>query len=101
MYRRARARPEAYEALRAGAMARLLPALGLGSEPEYRAVTEAIADRTGAPAGVVYAVLYGPPPAGDAALVAAADTLDALVRDVLHPRRPADLNRPDGEGPTQ
>jgi hypothetical protein len=101
MYRRARARTEAFEALRAGAMARLLPPLGLGSEPDYRAVVESVAERTGAPMSVIHSVLYGPPPTDDAALVSAADTLDALVRDVLHPRRPADLNRPDGEGPTQ
>jgi hypothetical protein len=101
MYRRARARTEAFEAVRAGAMARLLPPLGLGSEPDYRAVVESVAERTGVPTAVIHAVLYGPPPTADATLVSAADTLDALVRDVLHPRRPADLNRPDGEGPTQ
>lgn len=101
MYRRARARTEAFEALRTGAMARLLPPLGLGSDPAYQAVVESVAERTGVPMATIHAVLYGPPPADDATLVSAADTLDALVRDVLHPRRPADVNRPDGEGPTQ
>ncbi|MCW2505652.1 MAG: hypothetical protein JWO79_3936 [Actinomycetia bacterium] len=101
MYERARARTESYEAIRAGAMSRLLPRLGLGGEPDYRAVVEAVAERTGAPMAAIHHALYGPPPQGDAALVAAADTLDALVRDVLQPRTAADPNRPDGEGPTQ
>jgi hypothetical protein len=101
MYERARARAESYEAIRAGAMSRLLPRLGLGGEPGYRAVVEAVAERTGAPMAAIHHALYGPPPEGDAALVAAADTLDALVRDVLQPRAAADPHRPDGEGPTQ
>jgi hypothetical protein len=87
LYRRARASAEAYERLRDGACARLLPALGLGSEPDYRALVEAVADRSGHPVAEVHAVLYGPPPPDDATLVAAADALDAVVRDTLAPTR--------------
>lgn len=85
LYRRARARDAAYEALRAGAFARLLPALGLGTEPDYRAVVEAVADRSGRSIADVHAVLYGPPPADDAGLVAAADLLDTVVDSTLDP----------------
>jgi hypothetical protein len=99
LYRRARARSEAYEALRAGALARVLPPLGLGREPDYRAVVEAIAERTGRPMAHIYAALYGPPPADDVALVAAADSLDALVQDILDPARAETApHRFDGEG---
>lgn len=102
LYRRARAAPEAYEALRSGAFARLLPALGLGTEPDYRAVVEAVAARSGRPAGEVLAVLYGPPPTDDAALVAAADLLDTVVENTLDPTRTETArHRFDGEGRPQ
>jgi hypothetical protein len=102
LYRRARARPEAYEALRAGAFARLLPALGLGAEPDYRAVVAAVADRSGRPMAEVQAVLYGPPPADDAGLVAAADALDLIVKNTLDPIRVETAqHRLDGEGRPQ
>lgn len=102
LYRRARARAEAYEALRAGAFARLLPALGLGGEPDYRAVVEAVSERSGRPMAEVHAALYGPPPADDAGLVAAADALDAVVRSTLDPVRVETArHRFDGEGRPQ
>ena len=102
LYRRAQASAEAYEALRAGGFARLLPALGLGSDPDYRAVVEAVADRSGRPIAEVYAVLYGPPPADDAGLVAAADLLDTVVEATLDPTRVETArHRLDGEGRPQ
>jgi hypothetical protein len=102
LYRRARASTEAYEALRAGAFARLLPALGLGTEPDYRAVVEVVASRSGRPIAEVHAVLYGPPPADDAALVAAADLLDTVVQNTLDPTRVETArHRLDGEGRPQ
>lgn len=102
LYRRARASAEAYEALRAGAFARLLPAIGLGTDPDYRAVVEAVADRSGRPAAEVYAVLYGPPPADDASLVNSADLLDSLVENTLDPSHvETALHRLDGEGRPQ
>ena len=48
------------------------------------AVVDAVAGRTGWPAGAVGALLAGPPPSDDAALVALAGELDRLrsaVRD--------------------
>jgi hypothetical protein len=102
LYRRARASAEAYEALRAGAFARLLPAIGLGTDPDYRAVVEAVADRSGRPAAEVYAVLYGPPPADDASLVTSADLLDSVVENTLDPSHvETALHRLDGEGRPQ
>ncbi len=94
LYRRARAHDRAGEALRSGALARLVPRLGLGrqagGEPSPDAVVAAVAARTGQPAADVHAALYGPPPADDAELVRLADTLDSLVRTTLNPevRRP-------------
>ncbi len=102
LYRRARASSDAYEALRAGALARLLPALGLGAEPDYRAVVEAVANRSGRPTAEVHAVLYGPPPSDDAGLVAAADLLDLVVQNSLDPTRVETArHRLDGEGRPQ
>jgi len=102
LYRRARASAEAYEALRAGALARLLPALGLGAEPDYRAVVEVVASRSGRPLAEVHAVLYGPPPADDSGLVAAADLLDTVVQNTLDPTRVETArHRLDGEGRPQ
>jgi hypothetical protein len=97
LYRRARATAQAYEALRAGAFARILPLLGLGNEPDYRALVEAVAARTRRTTGEVHAALYGAPPTDDATLVAAADRLDSLVRAVLGSNR----HRPAGEGTQQ
>jgi len=102
LYRRARATAEAYEALRAGAFARLLPAIGLGTEPDYRAVVEVVADRSGRPTAEVYAVLYGPPPVDDAGLVASADLLDTVVDNTLDPTHVETArHRLDGEGRPQ
>jgi hypothetical protein len=89
LYRRAQARDRAAEALRSGARARLVPRLGLGreagGEPDPRAVVEAVAELTGRPDAQVDAVLYGPPPIEDNALVALADELDSIVSDALDP----------------
>jgi Domain of unknown function (DUF4350) len=89
LYRRAQARDRAAEALRSGARARLVPRLGLGREaggdPDPHAVVDAVAELTGRPDAQVDAVLYGPPPTEDNALVALADELDSIVRDALDP----------------
>ncbi|MDQ1677619.1 MAG: hypothetical protein QOC93_2763 [Actinomycetota bacterium] len=92
LYRRSRARDRALTALRGGALSRLLPALRLGPDPARRAVVEAVADRSGGPAADVDALLYGPAPADDARLVAAADGLDRLVDATLHPRTAVEGN---------
>ena len=92
LYRRAQARGRAADALRSGALARLVPRLGIdgptGGEPPPAAVVAAVAARSGQPDAVVHAVLYGPPPADDAALVALAGTLDPIIRDTLDPEGP-------------
>jgi Domain of unknown function (DUF4350) len=102
LYRNARASAAAYEALRAGALARLLPAIGLGGEPDYRAVVEVVAARSGRPADEVHALLYGPPPTDDAGLVTSTDLLDTVVENTLDPTHVETAqHRLDGEGRPQ
>lgn len=91
LYRRAQARDRAAEALRAGALARLVPRLGIdaaGGEPAPEAVVAAVAARSGRPDAEVHAALYGPPPADDAGLVRLTETLDSMVRTTLDPEVP-------------
>ncbi|MFE6504868.1 DUF4350 domain-containing protein [Kitasatospora sp. NPDC057738] len=89
LYRRARARGRAAEALRGATAHRLAPALGVplrADAPDSDALCVAVADRLPArPAGDVRALLYGPPPTDDAALLRLADDLDALERQVRNP----------------
>lgn len=89
LYRRAQARDRAADALRSGALARMVPRLGIdsptGGEPPPDAVVAAVATRSGRPDAAVHATLFGPPPADDAGLVALADMLDSIVRDTLDP----------------
>lgn len=88
LYRRAGARDRAAEALRSGALARLAPRLRLGAEPAQAAVVGAVARRTRRPEPEVHALLFGPPPADDAALVRLAHDLDAVVAATLTPPTP-------------
>ncbi|MFI2611497.1 DUF4350 domain-containing protein [Kitasatospora sp. NPDC018619] len=89
LYRRARARGRAAEALRGATVHRLAPALGIplrAGAPDPDALCVAVADRLpDRPAGDVRALLYGPPPTDDAALLRLADDLDALERQVRNP----------------
>ncbi|GAA0226529.1 DUF4350 domain-containing protein [Cryptosporangium japonicum] len=85
LYRRARARPEAAEALRSATLARLRPVLGVSAHSDPREICEAIAERSGWPAAAVGQHLYGPPPTDDHGLVVLADALDALTAAVLTP----------------
>ncbi|MEV7772703.1 DUF4350 domain-containing protein [Kitasatospora sp. NPDC086791] len=89
LYRRAKARGRAAEALRSAAAHRLAPALGVplqAGAPDADALCAAVADRLpGRPAGDVRALLFGPPPTDDAALLRLADDLDALERQVRNP----------------
>ncbi|MFJ6216354.1 DUF4350 domain-containing protein [Streptomyces sp. NPDC092296] len=89
LYRRARARDRAADALRRAARARLAATLGLPARPEAdpAALTAAVAarlpgDRTPAEP---QALLYGAAPADDAALLRLADDLDTLERQVRQP----------------
>jgi hypothetical protein len=79
LYRRARAVDHAANELRRATIRRLLPMLGLTTEA---AVVEQAAERTGRPGAEVQAVLYGPPPVTEQALVQLADALDELMNEV-------------------
>jgi hypothetical protein len=81
LYRAAGAREHAAEVLRTASRARLAPLLGLSVPAERAALVAAVGERIGR-SGQVQDVLYGPAPADDAALVALADRLDELEREV-------------------
>jgi uncharacterized protein DUF4350 len=85
LYHRAGARQAALDALRAGALARMQPALRSQLAPDAAPdqVVAALAERSGWTAEQVTAVLYGAAPTDDAGLAAAVDALDALTRAVV------------------
>ena len=82
LYRARRARGRAADSLRAGAVDRLTPRLGLASGADRREVVAAVAVRTGQDSRQVGGALYGPPPVDDAELVALAGYLDYIERTV-------------------
>ncbi|GAB3874158.1 DUF4350 domain-containing protein [Kibdelosporangium lantanae] len=82
LYRRARAVDHAANELRRATVRRLLPMLGLTAEVTGAAVVEQVAERTGRSGAEVQAVLYGPPPVTEQALVQLADALDELTNEV-------------------
>jgi anti-sigma-K factor RskA len=94
LYRRAGARGHAAECLRAAARARLAGSVGLGragggtgevdsgEDRDGTTLTEAVAARTGRSAAQVRALLYGPAPRDDQAMVELADQLDDCEREV-------------------
>lgn len=84
LYHAAGSRGTAADALRAAAVRRLEPLSHGGRARPADEVVSVVADRTARPAAAVRALLYGPAPADDAALVRLADDLDGLVRDALH-----------------
>ncbi|WP_216214340.1 DUF4350 domain-containing protein [Amycolatopsis aidingensis] len=84
LYRKAGAAGHAAQALRTAALRRLRPALGLAVDAEPQAVIAAVAGRSGRADAEVAALLYGPPPSGDAELVRLADALDTVESEVLH-----------------
>jgi len=81
LYRRAGTRAAALAALRAGALRRILPAVGLpdAPAPAPEQVTAAVAARTGLPEEQVRGLLYDWEPTTDEELTQAATALDALV----------------------
>ncbi|MER7002422.1 DUF4350 domain-containing protein [Dactylosporangium sp. NPDC000555] len=79
LYQRARARPEALRVLRDAALARLVRRLRLDPDVRPPALIEAVAASSGWPPATVEHVLFGPAPANDAELVAAAAHLEQLV----------------------
>ncbi|MEN3584718.1 DUF4350 domain-containing protein [Streptomyces sp. ZYX-F-203] len=88
LYHKANARDTAGEALRAATRARLAPLLGVpasqADSPEslLPALPESLTDSERSSPG---ALLFGPPPRDDTALLALADALDALEREVRRP----------------
>ena len=85
LYRRAGARGKAADSLRAGALRRLVPLLGLPRRAEPPAVVDAVTGRTRRTGAEIAALLYGAAPADDAALVRLAGDLDALDREIRRP----------------
>ncbi len=83
LYRRARARDRAADALRGGARTRLVPFLGLGADPTPAALVAAVAARSGLAPDEAGGLLFGGAPADDAGLVHLADALDSLIRTTL------------------
>jgi hypothetical protein len=82
LYRSRRARGRAATTLRAAMLARTGPALGLAPDAAPGQVAAAFSERSGSGQATIEAMLFGPAPADDAALVALADDLDALEREV-------------------
>ncbi|MFE0028166.1 DUF4350 domain-containing protein [Amycolatopsis sp. NPDC059021] len=82
LYRRGRAAGHAAETLREASRSRLRSVLGLPPDAGPAAVVETVSARSGRSGAEVGAVLYGPPPADDPALVRLADELDKLESEV-------------------
>jgi len=82
LYRSRRARGRAAATLRAAMLARTCPALGLAPDAAPGQVAAVFSARSGSGQATIEAMLFGPAPADDAALVALADDLDALEREV-------------------
>jgi hypothetical protein len=82
LYRSRRARDRAAEALRAAALNRMLPRLGLGPNAEPTEVAQAVAQRIGTDPNALGHLLFGPPPDTDADLVNLAHQLDDTERQV-------------------
>jgi hypothetical protein len=85
LYRSRRSRDRAAAALREAARGRILPLLGLPGSADDAAVAATLAARSSRTASEITALLAGPVPADDAALVALADGLDNLEREVRIP----------------
>lgn len=84
LYRSRRAQDRAADALRTGALQRLLPRLGLTATAAPPEVVAAIAARSGADPDAVGRALFGPTPTTDGDLVDLARQLDDIERQVAH-----------------
>lgn len=83
LYRSRRARGRAAATLRSAALARITTRIGLPQETSPEAICHDLAARTGLAVGGLQAMLYGPVPPDDAALVTLAADLDSLEGQVL------------------
>jgi len=85
LYRSRHARDRAAAALRAAAVARITARTGLPPAAPPEAISRELARRTGRGEGQIHAILFGPVPGDDDALVKLATDLDALEGQVLTP----------------
>lgn len=85
LYRRSRSRGHAAAGLRAHGADRMASRLGLPRSAAAPVLIDAIVRATHRPAEQVAHLLYGPPPADDAALLELARHLDQLESEVFHP----------------
>ncbi|WP_423463228.1 DUF4350 domain-containing protein [Promicromonospora sp. MS192] len=85
LYRAARARGHAAAGLRASAADRIASRLGLARSSDANTVVDAVVAATDRPSQQVADLLYGPPPADDAALAELARRLDTLESEVHRP----------------
>jgi hypothetical protein len=83
LYRSRRARDRAAAALRDAALGRIVTRLGLPRDVTADAACQELASRTGRDPGEIRAILFGPVPGDDAALVRLAADLNALEGQVL------------------
>ncbi|MGW1159007.1 DUF4350 domain-containing protein [Streptomyces sp. NPDC002519] len=87
LYRKARARDRAASALRSTTRTRLAPLVGIPLAQAHapEALLPALSAHLHDDGPSLHPLLFGPPPGDDAALIALADQLDALEREVRRP----------------
>ncbi|MGI5443682.1 DUF4350 domain-containing protein [Streptomyces shenzhenensis] len=87
LYRKADARDRAATALRSTTRTRLAPLVGVPVAQAHapEALLPALSAHLHGDGQVLHSLLFGPPPADDAALIALTDRLDALEREVRRP----------------
>ncbi|MFE9096491.1 DUF4350 domain-containing protein [Streptomyces sp. NPDC007264] len=87
LYRKATARDRAAAALRTASRTRLAPLIGVPAPQAHtpEALLPVLSAHLRADGRSLHALLFGPPPGDDAALIALADQLDALEREVRRP----------------
>jgi hypothetical protein len=85
LYRAARARGHAAAGLRASTADRIASRLGLARSSDAPTVVDAVVAATNRPSQQVADLLYGPPPADDAALAELVRRLDILESEVHRP----------------
>ncbi|WP_030943323.1 DUF4350 domain-containing protein [Streptomyces sp. NRRL S-646] len=87
LYRKANARDRAAAALRSTTRTRLAPLVGVPAAQAHapEALLPALSAHLHSDGQTLNSLLFGPPPSDDAALIALADQLDALEREVRRP----------------
>ena len=87
LYRKSNARDRAAAALRSTTRTRLAPLVGVSPAQAHapEALLPALSAQLRREGQALHSLLFGPPPRDDAALIALADQLDALEREVRRP----------------